>query len=166
MKLEDAHKCIIGVAKTMKMPLAKGPDGQPDAKAVAEGVRYPLEFSLGIDVEGAAAAVTGAKLDHDAVKNTFFMERLAIGACYLDAYKAHKGAAASGKQVLKISVAGGKVTAVEEDAGLTTVADATLRKCVLDAVKKFKFPVAKDAKGADDPAAGSIITYPIDFKAA
>lgn len=164
LKLEDAHKCIIAIVKKMKMPLAKNDKGEHDAKLTAS-VTYPVEFSLGIDVDGANTKITGAKLDYDKVKKVFFYEKLAIGRCYLDAYKAKKGVAAVGKLILKIAVAGGVASSVDEVTPDTTVTDADLKKCVFAEVKKFKFPVGKDAKGADDPKAASTITYPLEFKA-
>ena len=164
LKLEEAHKCIIVVMKKMKMPLAKNDKGEHDAKLTAS-VTYPVEFSLGIDVDGANTKITGAKLDYDKVKKVFFYEKLAIGRCYLDAYKAKKGVAAVGKLVLKIGVTGGVVGTVEEVTPDTTVTDDDLKKCVYGEVKKFKFPIGKDAKGTDDPKAASVITYPLEFKA-
>lgn len=163
LKLEDAHKCIVSVAKKIKMPLAKNADGKHDPKAKAV-VRYPLEFSLGIDVGAGIAKSTGAKLDHDKVKSLFFVNKIEIGRCYLDAYKAKKGVAASGKLVLKIGVTGGKATSVDEVAPDTTVEDKELKSCVADAVKKFKFPLPKDAKGNDDEKAASVIVYPMEFQ--
>ena len=164
LKLEDAHKCIILVEKKMKMPLAKNDKGEHDAKLTAS-VTYPVEFSLGIDVDGANTKITGAKLDYDKVKKVFFYEKLSIGRCYLDAYKAKKGVAAVGKLILKIAVTGGVASSVDEVTPDTTVTDADLKKCVFGEVKKFKFPVGKDAKGNDDPKAASTITYPLEFKA-
>lgn len=163
LKLEDVHKCVIGIVKKMKLPLAKNDKGEHDPKAIAS-IKYPVEFSLGIDVEGSAVAVTGAKLDYDKVKKVFFYNKLEIGRCYLDAWKAKKGVAATGKLVLKVAVAGGVVSTVGEVDPDTTVADDDLKQCVFEAVKKFKFPAAKDAKGNDDPKAASVITYPVEFK--
>ncbi len=163
MKLEDAHKCIIGVLLKMKMPLAKNDKGEHDPKAVAS-IRYPVEFSLGIDVDGASATVTGAKLDYDRVKKVFFYNKLAIGRCYLDAMKAKKGAAAVGKLMMKVTVVGGTVTASDEVKDTTTITDAELKKCILTEVKAFKFPTGKNAKGDEDPKAESVIQYPIDLK--
>jgi hypothetical protein len=163
LKLEDVHKCVIGVIKKMKLPLAKNDKGDHDPKATAS-IKYPVEFSLGIDVEGAGVSVTGAKLDYDKVKKVFFYNKLDIGRCYLDAWKAKKGTAAIGKLILKVSVAGGVVSTVGEVDPDTTVADADLKQCVFDAVKKWKFPAAKDPKGNDDPKAASVITYPLEFK--
>ena len=163
LKLEDAHKCIIAIVKKMKMPLAKNDKGEHDPKAIA-AIKYPVDFSLGIDVESGASAITGAKLDYNKVKNVFFVRKIDIGRCYLDAYKAKKGEAAIGKLVLKVAVTGGAVTTVDEVSPDTTVADTTLKKCVFDEVKTFKFPLAKDAKGNDDAKAASVITYPIEFK--
>ncbi len=164
LKLDDAHKCIVAVAKKIKMPLAKNADGKHDPKAKAI-VRYPLEFSLGIDVGAGVAKSTGAKLDYEKVKSVFFVNKIEIGRCYLDAYKAKKGVAASGKLVLKIGVTGGDVSNVDEVSPDTTVEDKELKSCVAAAVKKFKFPIAKDAKGNDDPKAASVIVYPMEFQA-
>ena len=150
--------------KKMKMPLAKNDKGEHDGKLSAS-VTYPVEFSLGIDVDGANTKITGAKLDYDRVKKVFFYEKLAIGRCYLDAYKAKKGVAAVGKLVLKIAVTGGVASTVDEVAPDTTVTDAELKKCVFGEVKKFKFPIGKDPKGTEDPKAASTITYPLEFKA-
>jgi len=164
LKLEDVHKCVIGVIKKMKLPLAKNDKGDHDPKAIAS-IKYPVEFSLGIDVEGVGIGVTGAKLDYERVKKVFFYNKLDIGRCYLDAWKAKKGVAATGKLILKVGVAGGVVSTVGEVDPDTTVADNDLKQCVFDAIKKWKFPAAKDAKGNDDPKAASVITYPLEFKA-
>ncbi|GAC1556649.1 MAG: hypothetical protein NVS3B10_17000 [Polyangiales bacterium] len=164
LKLDDVYKCVIGVEKKMKMPLAKNDKGEHDPKAIAS-IKYPVEFSLGIDVEGGGGSVSGAKLDYDRVKKVFFYEKLSIGRCYLDAWKAKKGVAATGKLLLKVGVVGGTVTGVDAVAPDTTVGDSELQQCVFEAVKKFKFPSAKDAKGGDDPKAASTITYPLEFKA-
>ena len=99
------------------------------------------------------------------MKKTFFYEKLAIGRCYLDAYKAKKGVAAVGKLVLKIAVTGGVASTVDEVTPDTTVTDADLKKCVYGEVKKFKFPIGKSPSGAEDPKAASTITYPLEFKA-
>jgi hypothetical protein len=163
MKLEDAQKCILGVVKKMKMPLAKNAKGEHDAKVVAE-IRYPIEFSLGIEVSSGVSQSTGAKIDYDKVKNTFFVEKVNIGRCYLEAYKAKKGVAAVGKLILKMSVAGGKATTVEEVKPDTTVTDEELKTCVFEAVKKFKFPLAKNPAGKEDEKATAIVVYPLEFK--
>ena len=110
MKLEDAHKCIVSVVKKMKPPIAKNAEGKHDPKIKAV-VRYPVEFSLGIDVGAGPSKSTGAKLDHDKVKNVFFVNKIEFGRCILDARKALKGERAAGKLVLKINVTGGQVTA-------------------------------------------------------
>ena len=166
MKLEDAHKCIVSVIKKMKMPVAKNSKGEHDPKAIAE-IRYPIEFSLGIEVMSGVTSEksSGAKIDYDKVKNVFFIEKIQIGRCYLEAYKAKKGVAASGKLVLKMNVSGGKATSVEEVKPDTTLSDAEMKTCIYDAVKKFKFPLAKNAKGAEDDKAVSIVVYPLEFKA-
>jgi hypothetical protein len=162
MKLEEAHKCIVGLLKKMKMPIAHNAEGKPDPKAKAV-VRYPVEFSLGIEVGAGPSKETGAKLDHDKVKNVFFVNKLEFGRCQLDAKKAHGGVSPVGKLVLKVSVTGGAVTAVEAVKPDTTVEDKDMLQCSLDAVKKFKFPKAKDSKGNDDDKASSVIVYPMDF---
>lgn len=163
LKLEEALKCIDGVIKKIKMPLAKNEKGEHDPKAKAT-VKYPVEFSLGIDVSGGGIKSTGAKIEYDKVKQVFFINKVDIGRCYLEAYKAKKGVAASGKLLLKVEVTGGKVNKVDEVAPDTTVADKELKTCIFDAVKKFKFPLAKDAKGNDDEKAASVITYPMEFQ--
>jgi len=162
MKLEDAHKCIVSVIKKMKPPVAKNADGKYDPKLKAV-VRYPVEFSLGIDVSGGALKATGAKLDHDKVKNVFFVNKIEFGRCILDARKAMKGEKAAGKLVLKVGVQGGKVTAAESVSPDTTVEDKEFKDCIADAVKKFKFPLPKDTKGNDDEKAPSTIIYPMEF---
>lgn len=164
MKLPEAHKCIVSVAKKMKMPLAKNAEGKHDPKARAV-VRYPLEFSLGIEVGAGPSKSTGAKLDHEKVKNVFFINKLEFGKCQLDAKKAHGGVSPAGKLVLKVSVVGGKVTAVDAVTPDTTLEDKDLANCSIEAVKHFKFPLAKDAKGNDDPNASSVIIYPMEFQA-
>ena len=164
MKLEEAHKCIIGVLKKMKMPLAKNAKGEHDPKAIAE-IRYPVEFSLGIEVSSGVSKSSGAKIDYDKVKNVFFVGKIDIGRCYLEAYKAKKGIAATGKLVLKMNVAGTKATTVDEVVPDTTVTDKELKQCVFDVVKKFKFPLAKNEKGVDDDKAVAIVSYPLEFKA-
>jgi hypothetical protein len=163
MKLEDAHKCIVGVLKKMKMPLAKNAKGEHDPKAIAE-IKYPIEFSLGIEVSSGVSQSSGAKIDYDKVKNVFFIEKVQIGRCYLEAYKAKKGVAASGKLVMKMNVVGGKATTVEEVKPDTTLTDAEMKTCIYDAVKKFKFPLAKNPKGVEDDKAVSIVVYPLEFK--
>jgi hypothetical protein len=163
MKLEDAHKCIAGVVKKIKMPIAKGPDKQPDPKLESE-IRYPVEFTLGIDVDGKGWKSTGGKLDYDKVKDVFFRERVWIGQCYVEATNANKGDAALGKLVLKIDIAGGKVTNIGKLADQTTIKDQDLEKCVYTAVKKWKFPMPKDAKGNDDDKTASTIHWPLEFK--
>jgi hypothetical protein len=162
MKLEDAHKCIVAVIKKMKPPVAKNSDGKYDPKLKAV-VRYPVEFTLGIDVGAGPSKATGAKLDHDKVKNVFFVNKIEFGRCILDARKAMKGEKAAGKLVLKVGVTGGKVTTVEPMSPETTVEDKEFKDCVTDAVKKFKFPLAKDSKGNDDEKAASTIVYPMEF---
>lgn len=162
MKLEDAHKCIVSVIKKMKPPMAKNADGKHDPKIKAT-VRYPVEFTLGIDVGSGPSKSSGAKLDHDKVKNTFFVNKLEFGRCILDARKAMKGEKAAGKLVLKINVTGGAVTTTDIVSPDTTVEDKEFKDCVLDAVKRIKFPLAKDAKGQDDPKASTLITYPMEF---
>jgi hypothetical protein len=164
MKLEEAHKCIVGLLKKMKMPIAHNSEGKPDPKAKAI-VRYPIEFSLGIEVGAGPSKETGAKLDHDKVKSVFFVNKLEFGRCQLDAMKAHGGVSPAGKLVLKVSVTGGAVTGVEAVKPDTTLEDKDLLQCSIDAVKKFKFPKAKDAKGNDDDKASSVIVYPMDFQA-
>jgi hypothetical protein len=164
MKLEAAHKCIIDIVKKMKMPIAHNAEGKADPKAKAI-VRYPVEFSLGIEVGAGPSKETGAKLDHDKVKNVFFINKLEFGKCQLDAKKAHGGTSPAGKLVLKVSVTGGNVTNVEEVTPDTTLEDKELKQCSIDAVKKFKFPKAKDSKGNDDDKASSVIVYPMDFQA-
>ncbi len=161
MKLDDAHKCIVAVIKKMKLPVAKGADGKHDPKAKAV-IRYPVEFSLGIDVGAGPAKATGAKLDHDKVKNVFFINKIEFGRCILDARKALKGEKAAGKLVLEIGVSGGEVTGVKA-LSETTVEDVEFKDCVQGAVKKFKFPLPKDAKGNDDAKAPSTIVYPMEF---
>ena len=162
MKIEEAHKCIVSVIKKMKPPLAKNADGKPDPKMKAT-VRYPVEFTLGIDVSSGPTKTSGAKLDHDKVKNTFFVNKVEFGRCILDARKAMKGDKAAGKLVLKLSVTGGVVSAPEIVAPDTTVEDKEFKDCILDAVKRIKFPLPKDAKGQEDPKALSTITYPMEF---
>jgi hypothetical protein len=162
MKLDDAHKCIVAVIKKMKPPMAKNSEGKHDPKIKAT-VRYPVEFSLGIDVSSGPSKSTGAKLDHDKVKNTFFVNKIEFGRCILDARKAMKGEKAAGKLVLKIGVTGGSATSVDVVTPDTTVEDKEFKDCVVDAVKKIHFPLAKDAKGQDDPKASSVITYPMEF---
>jgi len=163
LKLEEALKCIEGVVKKIKMPLAKNEKGEHDPKAKAT-VKYPVEFSLGIDVSGGGIKTTGAKIEYEKVKQVFFFNKIEIGRCYLEAYKAKKGVAAIGKLLLKVEVAGGKVSKAGEVAPDTTLADADMKACIYDAVKKFKFPLAKDAKGNDDDKATSVIVYPMEFK--
>ncbi|MBL8720561.1 MAG: hypothetical protein JNL79_31540 [Myxococcales bacterium] len=163
LKLEEALKCIEGVVKKIKMPLAKNEKGEHDPKAKAT-VKYPVEFSLGIDVSGGGIKTTGAKIEYEKVKQVFFFNKIEIGRCYLDAYKAKKGVAAIGKLLLKVEVAGGKVGKAGEVTPDTTLADADMKACIYDAVKKFKFPLAKDAKGNDDEKATSVIVYPMEFK--
>ena len=162
MKLVEAHTCIIAVVKKMTPPVAKNADGKYDPKLKAT-VRYPVEFTLGIDVGAGPTKSTGAKLDHDKVKNVFFVNKIEFGRCILDARKAMKGEKAAGKLVLKVGVTGGKVTAVDQVSPDTTVEDKEFKDCVTDAVKKFKFPLAKDAKGNDDEKAASTIVYPMEF---
>lgn len=162
MKLEDAHKCIVGVIKKMKPPMAKNADGKHDPKVKAV-VRYPVEFSLGIDVGAGPSKSSGAKLDHDKVKQVFFVNKIEFGRCILDARKAMKGEKAAGKLVLKINVTGGAVTSSEVVTPDTTVEDKEFKDCVVDAVKRIKFPLAKDGKGQDDPKATTVITYPMEF---
>ncbi len=162
LKLEDALKCVEGVLKKIKMPIAKNGAGEEDPKLKAV-VKYPIEFSLGIDVGAGPSKTTGAKLDYDKVKQVFFINKIEIGRCWVDAQKAKKGAAAIGKVMIKVEVAGGAVQKVEEVAADTTVTDKTMKDCILEMVKKFKFPVAKDGKGADDEKAATVITYPLDF---
>lgn len=163
MKLEDAHKCIVSVIKKMKLPVANNAEGKPDPKAKAI-LRYPVEFSLGIDVGAGPAKASGAKLDHDKVKGVFFINKIEFGRCILDARKALKGEKAAGKMVLEVGVAGGAVTSVKA-LPETTVEDKEFKECIQDAVKKFKFPLPKDAKGNDDPKAPSTIVYPMEFTA-
>jgi hypothetical protein len=162
MKLEDAHKCIVSVIKKMKPPMAKNADGKHDPKIKAI-VRYPVEFTLGIDVSSGPTKSTGAKLDHDKVKNTFFVNKVEFGRCILDARKAMKGEKAAGKLIMKVDVTGGAVTATSVVPEGTTVEDKEFKDCILDAVKKIKFPLAKDGKGQDDPKAQTTITYPMEF---
>ena len=162
LKLEDAMKCVEGVLKKIKMPIPKNTAGEEDPKVKAI-VKYPVEFSLGIDVGAGPSKTTGAKLDYDKVKQVFFVNKIEIGRCWVDAQKAKKGAAAIGKMVIKVEVAGGTVQKVEEVTADTTVTDKTMKDCIVDMVKKFKFPVAKDGKGADDEKAATVITYPLDF---
>lgn len=162
MKLEEAHKCIVSVIKKMKMPIAKNADGKHDPKVKAT-VRYPVEFTLGIDVSSGPLKSSGAKLDHDKVKNTFFVNKVEFGRCILDARKAMKGEKAAGKLVLKLNVTGGVVSSPEIVSPDTTVEDKEFKDCILDAVKKIHFPMAKDAKGQEDPKAMSTITYPMEF---
>lgn len=162
LKLDDAHKCIVGVIKKMKPPMAKDADGKHDAKIKAT-VRYPVEFTLGIDVGSGPSKASGAKLDHDKVKQTFFVNKIEFGRCILDARKAMKGEKAAGKLVLKINVTGGAVTSTEVITPDTTVEDKEFKDCILDALKKFKFPLPKDAKGQEDAKAASTITYPMEF---
>jgi hypothetical protein len=164
LKLEEAHKCIAVAAKKIKMPLAKNSEGKHDPKARAV-IRYPLEFSLGIDVGSGIAKATGAKLDYDKVKSVFLINKIEIGRCWLDAKKAKPLTPPIGKLVLKISTTGGKVTAVEKIGTDSTLDDPSLETCVFDSVKKFRFPIAKDAKGADDDKAASVIVYPMEFQA-
>lgn len=123
-----------------------------DRLLIAVGAQAtPLE-SPGADLEGVL------KLDHlEDAKRILKHARL-------EAYKAKKGVAASGKLLLKVEVTGGKVNKVDEVAPDTTVADKELKTCIFDAVKKFKFPLAKDAKGNDDEKATSVITYPMEFQ--
>lgn len=161
MKLDEAHKCIVSIVKKLKLPIAKNAEGKHDPKAKAV-IRYPVEFSLGIDVGAGPAKATGAKLDHDKVKNVFFVNKVEFGRCILDARKALKADKATGKLVLEVGVAGGEVTSVKA-APETTVEDPEFKECVQDAVKKFKFPLPKDAKGNDDPKAPSTIVYPMEF---
>ncbi len=161
LKLEDAHKCIVSVVKKMKPPVAKNAEGKYDPKLKAV-VRYPVEFTLGIDVGAGPSKATGAKLDHDKVKNVFFVNKIEFGRCILDARKAMKGEKAAGKLVLQVDVTGGKVTNATT-APETTVEDKEFKDCVTDAVKKFKFPLAKDKKGNDDEKASSTIIYPMEF---
>jgi hypothetical protein len=163
LKLEDAHRCIAKVVKTMKMPIAKGPDGKPDPRAVAV-VRYPLAFSLGIDLSSGSPQQSGAKLDPDAIKRVFSSGKQEIAKCYLLATKANRAAAAKGKLGLKIDIVGGKATRVEPVAADTTVTDAEMKSCIVDTVKSFSFPVAKDARGVTDPRAASVVTYPMQFE--
>ncbi len=161
LKLDDAHKCIVSVLKKAKMPIAKNAKGEHDPKAKA-AVRYPVEFSLGIDVGTGPSKASGAKLDHDKVKNVFFVNKIEFGRCILDARKANKGQTAAGKLVLEVNVTGGKVTTAKP-LPETTVEDKEFKDCIVEAVKKFKFPLAKDAKGVDDEKAASTITYPMEF---
>jgi hypothetical protein len=163
LKLDEAHKCITEVVKKIEMPIAKGPDKQPDPSLVAE-IRYPVELTLGIDVAGKGGGTAGAKLDYDKVKEVFFGNRLSIGQCWVEATTAGKGDAAIGKLVVKIDVVGGKVTGVSKIADQTTIKDADLEECALSAIKLFKFPLAKDAKGNDDEKAASTVTWPLEFK--
>lgn len=162
MKLEEAHKCIVAVIKKMKPPMAKNADGKHDPKIKAI-VRYPVEFTLGIDVGSGPTKSSGAKLDHDKVKNTFFVNKVEFGRCILDARKAMKGEKAAGKLILKVNVTGGAVTSSEVVTEGTTVEDKEFKDCIVEVVKKIKFPLAKDAKGQDDPKAQSTITYPMEF---
>ena len=161
MKLDAAHACIVSVVKKMRLPIAKNAAGQHDPKARAV-VRYPVEFSLGIDVGAGPAKEAGASLDRDKIKSLFFVNKIEFGRCILDARKALKGDKAAGKLVLEIGVVGGAVTSV---AALpeTTVEDATFKACVQGAVKKLVFPLPKDGKGNDDPKAPSTIVYPMEF---
>jgi hypothetical protein len=163
LKLAEAHKCIADVVKKIEMPIAKGPDKNPDPALTSE-IRYPVELTLGIDVTGKGGGTTGAKLDYDKVKETFTNNRVSIGECWLAESMQGKAAAAVGRLLIKLDVAGGKVTGVGKIADQTTLKDPDLETCVYAAVKLFKFPVAKDLNGNDDEKAKSTITWPLDFK--
>jgi TonB family protein len=107
---------------------------QPDPMGVTPLVNgYPEDMKLTTKQNGDTA------INREGIRQTFINHNIDMQKCYTSALKENKGA--SGKVVVDFTIVeGGKVGEASVYGPKTTLTDEGMNKCLIDGIKKWKFP--------------------------